>query len=132
MSEEPQRTEKQPQKDLETFEEKLDFLVTRFVTKTKPIKDIDEADVVFGGELFSGKLDDNTKQRVSSGLNIDLDSGSDFRLTGNFDFQVWLIPESDPSLYLLRQDIDDEVDLVLYEGNLLEMFELAEGLRRVE
>ncbi len=134
MGEESPKLEKQPQRDLETFEEKLDFLVTRFVTKTKPIKDIDEADVVFDGVLFSGILSEEIKRQVQAGLGVDIDSDPDFGLSGNdLTFNVWKVPTSDPTdsvIYVLRRDVEDETDLTVYESELLGLLEMTDNLER--
>ncbi len=134
MSEESQKLEKQPQRHLETFEEKLDFLVTRFVTKTGPIKDHAEADVLFEGDLFSGKLSEEIKKQVQDGLGVDIDSDPDFGLSGNdLTFNVWKVPTSDPTdsvIYVLRRDVGDETDLTVYGSELLELMEMTDSLER--
>jgi len=132
--------EKPPQKErpLETFEEKLDFLYTRFITGEKPIKvthDVlesgdDPAEVFFGGDLFIGQLTEREKGKIKEILGVDLDENPDFRLRGKFEFDVWNAP-NEVNLCVLYRQIEKEDEVLVFEEANLELFEEIEGLKRV-
>lgn len=119
-------------RELQSYEEKLNFLKTRFITHTKPLKDPNHAEVVFGGDLFIGPNSLFDKKKLIDSLDINIDKQPNFRLVGQFEFDVYLVPQSSPSLYVLKREIEEEIEILAFEGALLEIFEEAESLKRID
>jgi hypothetical protein len=65
-------------------------------------------------------------------LGVNIDKQPDFRLIGQFEFDVYLVPQSSPLLCLLKRELEEEIEILAYEGSLLEMFEEAENLKRID
>lgn len=124
--------EKLQPRELQGFEEKLDFLRTRFITQTKPLVDPDHAEVIFGGDLFIGTINLSDKEKLMNSLGININKPPNFRLAGQFEFDAWLVPESFPPLYLLKRGVEGEIEILAFEETLLEIFEEAENLKRVD
>ncbi len=126
------------ERPLETFEEKLNFLHTRFVTGEKPIKVTygvlepgdEPAEISFGGDLFIGQLTEKEKEKIKIVLGVDLDESPDFRLRGKFEFDVWSVP-NEVNLCVLYRRIEEEDEVLVFEEANLELFEEIEGLKRV-
>jgi hypothetical protein len=125
------RKEKLQSRELQSLEEKLDFLRTRFITRTMPLVDPEHAEVVFGGDLFIGTISPPDKEKLTNSLGINIDEQPNFGLAGQFEFDAWLVPESFPPLYLLKREIEGEIEILAFEETLLEIFEEAESLERV-
>lgn len=130
---------KEVDRPFETFGEKLNFLHQAFISETreiKPTKEVAEpgeevAEETFGGDLFIGKLKDEVIAQIKEKLGVDITSNPDFRLEGQFNFEVWEAQGASSKLYLLRREVEGETEILAYEEALLELFELAEGLERV-
>lgn len=123
----------------ETLPEKLDFIKTRFVDETLPIKATvevaengeDIAEVEFHGDLFDGEITEDISMQIKETLGVDLAEDGNFKLTGEFELVVYEIPKTQIPTYLLVREIEGQSEVLFYEEALLEMFEEIEGLQRV-
>lgn len=118
-------------KELQSYEEKLSFLKTRFITHEKPLIDPDHAKVVFDGDVYIGIKSSLDKKKLIDSLGVNIDEQPNFHLAGQFKFDAYLVPQSSPPLYILKRETGEEIEILAYEGALLEMLEEAEGLKRI-
>ncbi|RLC31672.1 hypothetical protein DRH13_02710 [Candidatus Woesebacteria bacterium] len=118
-------------KELQSYEEKLNFLKTRFITHAKSLIDPEQAEVTFGGDIFVGTKSLLDKKKLIDSLGVNIDNQPNFQLKGQFEFDVYLVPQSSPPLYVLKRETEEEIEILAYEGALLEIFEEAENLKRI-
>ena len=88
------------------------------------------AEVEFGGDLFVGEMTGEIKSKILGVLGVDFDSLAQFSLEGEFNFQVWQVPQSEPTLFLLKREIENETEIIAYEEEMLEIFAESEGLEK--
>lgn len=127
-------------RDLETLSEKLDFLRTRFVDKTETLKTpqnvAEEGDEVADEEitefLYAGELTEGVVGQIKASLSVDLTQEPSYRLTGEFEYDVYEVPGSEENLYIVKREVDEGFEILQYEYALLEMFTEIQGLEREE
>lgn len=139
FSEEEKPQDKESVKELKKLSQKLDFIDSILITGDREVKvtrevleeDDEKAEVELPNDLYVGELNDGVILKINEVLEVDLTENEDFRLTGQFEFNVYEISKTRTPTYLLVGETGRKTEILFLEEALLEIFEEAEGLQRV-
>lgn len=117
---------------LETFTEKLayaaKYLLTDFQNPStpefvKPPEVEEPATFDWDGTLVRGEpLTPQMTESIRLNLGVDLNAPPTYRTTGEILYDAWSIPQAVAPAYVLKREVEDEVDILALPEELLEMF----------